>query len=1102
MKHATRFPCARTALSLLLAALWPACAHAIVVGDNFTGGSAQLNWKVFGGACLTAGSGSGSIPACGSTDPSGNAQVGGNNGTMPDSSGNGALRLTNSANKQSGAIVYNSLFPSTSGLQATFTTYSYGGDSGGPARDGADGMSFFLLTAIPNAVGSFGGSLGYSCSNNSGNAPFNGILNGFLGLGMDEYGNFPNASDNTATGTVQTPQNISLRGSGSIAANAPGTVFSNESNPYNIQSACQNAWYNGHSVQDYPFIRISNPTNNPNIVNGVYRLPSSRPMANEASTKRSQAVPISYKLNITPDNLLSLSYSYNNGAYVSVISNFDINTSGTSGTLPTNLTFGFAGSTGGSRNVHEIACFQVQPFTQSSSSSGLNSQPTSLVKTGTQQYVASYHPDNWWGEVASYALLGNPNTGIVTVSSTATWDASCVLTGGNCSATSVNNMTAQASRSILTWNGSQGVPFLWTSLSAAQQSTLNSDSNGQARLSYLRGSRSNEVNSQGVGLFRARNSVLGDIINSSPVWVGAPQNKYPNAWTDKLYPSATMQENTSNAQTYGAYQSTNATRANIIYNGSNDGMLHGYRSGAFDSNGNYTTTPTLNDGGEVIAYMPSAALANTIEYSGSTYEHQYFVDATPAADDLYYSNSWHTWLMGGMGAGGQALYMLDVSNPSNFSESNASSLVISEVSNSTISCVGNNNCGNDLGYTFGTPVITRFHNGSWGAIFGNGYNSSNGHAALFIMLVASDGTRSFYELDTGSGPSNDPSGGGNYNGIYYATAVDLDGDNITDYIYAGDLFGNVWRFDVTSSSPSNWSVSKFGKNSATPLLTTQYTYCTNAQVSAGTCTRALQPITSKLLVSSIPTGNASPRVTVSFGTGQKIPFTAAAADTYASGTQSLYGVWDWDMSGWNTLTGQSAYYAMAAPSGGLTLGPSNLTTQTVTGSYSSTLGSVQGYRSLSSNTVCWQGNSACSPSTANSSYGWKLNLPGSGEQVIYNPVNIFGTFTVNTTIPPNNNPASCTVGSATGFSMSPDLRTGGATATSFYANDSGTFAGINGAVINAVAVNMAGSANVVSYQNNYFAIGSSIGGGPITNPSMINRAPFNLHTRLNWIELR
>ncbi|VEB44053.1 Uncharacterised protein [Chromobacterium violaceum] len=176
--------------------------------------------------------------------------------------------------------------------------------------------------------------------------------------------------------------------------------------------------------------------------------------------------------------------------------------------------------------------------------------------------------------------------------------------------------------------------------------------------------------------------------------------------------------------------------------------------------------------------------------------------------------------------------------------------------------------------------------------------------------------------------------------------------------------------------------------------------------------------------------------------------------------------------------------------------PSNLTAQTVAASYSSTLGSVQGYRALSNNAVCWQGVSGCS------SYGWLLNLPGSNEQVIYNPVSQLGTFTVNTTIPPNSNPSSCTVSSATGFTMSLNPKTGGATLRSYYANDSGNFNGISGSVIDGIAVNMAGSPSVVRFLGNYFAIGSSISGGPVATPPQINPAAFDLHARLNWIELR
>ncbi|WP_368737425.1 PilC/PilY family type IV pilus protein, partial [Parazoarcus communis] len=115
-------------------------------------------------------------------------------------------------------------------------------------------------------------------------------------------------------------------------------------------------------------------------------------------------------------------------------------------------------------------------------------------------------------------------------------------------------------------------------------------------------------------------------------------------------------------------------------------------------------------------------------------------------------------------------------------------------------------------------------------LFGNGLNSSSGGAGLYIMLVASDGTTSFYYLDTGYGPSKDPLKANNKNGIAYVTPADLDGDHITDYVYAGDAFGNVWRFDLTSQNPASWSVS------SAPMFSTP----------------AGQPITSKVAVAAIP----------------------------------------------------------------------------------------------------------------------------------------------------------------------------------------------------------------------------------------------------------
>src|SRR5262249_34638693 len=154
------------------------------------------------------------------------------------------------------------------------------------------------------------------------------------------------------------------------------------------------------------------------------------------------------------------------------------------------------------------------------------------------------------------------------------------------------------------------------------------------------------------------------------------------------------------------------------------------------------------------------------------------------------AGAWHTWLVGGLGAGGAAIYALDITDPSQFSESNAASLVIGEWTSSNISC--SSSCGNNLGLTYGTPQIRRLHDGNWGVIFGNGLKSASGDAGIFVMVInQSNGSQSFYYLSTGTA--------GTGNGIAYATPADFDGDHITDYVYAGDLKGNVWRFDLTST---------------------------------------------------------------------------------------------------------------------------------------------------------------------------------------------------------------------------------------------------------------------------------------------------------------
>jgi type IV pilus assembly protein PilY1 len=1126
----------RAIVSRLAAAAVAAClahaAPAIVIQDDLTGTSSSLDWQAFNGACLTAGDGTGSIPACNSTalanyyanttcpwscsrDP--HPMSGGTTGTIPDAASQGALRLSKWLG-QNGAIVSNFTFPSDQGVNVVFTTVTYQGDSGGPGGDGADGISFYLLdgssgnklgdgSTVPSSsmvtdsngvlrkgpgLGAWGGSLAYSCSNS--NTPYDGVVAGYVGLGMDEYGNFLNSGDNTASGYnngTQTPGRIGLRGAGSVSwawlntnyASLYPSSMSSSQRTSAVDSVCTTGKLsNGTSVMDYPA-----------IPNGYKVLGAGYQIANEAAVKRTDATPITYNLQITQDGRLSLSFSYGGGAYQPVLTNQSITAS--NGPLPTDLRFAFAGSTGGSRNIHEITCFRATPAEQADSSAGINTQQAAQVQTGTQIYLSYFHTNNWWGQLTSQNLVYNSSTGVVSINASVNWDASCVLTGGFCAATNLNG-TAQGSgsRQILTWNGSQGTPFQWGSLTTAQQNALDA---GDAtpynsnRLGFLRGDRGNELTSSGSGTFRARTSVLGDIVHSTPSWVGPPIGPYGTIWTDGLYTTATLAENGVLAQSYPTFKSHNATRLNVVYSGSNDGMLHGFRSGSYDGNatasnplGNYvTSSSTPNDGQEVLAYIPGAVVQSihstttSVDYASPQYSHAFSVDATPGTGDLFYGNAWHTWLVGGQGPGGNAIYALDVTNPSNFSESNASSLVIGEWTPSTISCANVTGCGTSLGNTFGTPVIRRFHNGAWGFVFGNGLNSSSGHAGIYIVTVdPGTAAKSVYFLDTGYGPAQDPTGKSRADGIAFVTAADLDGDHIVDYVYAGDAFGNVWRFDLTANTASSWFVSTYNASKATPLFSTP-----NGQ-----------PITTRVLAVSAPASNGGFRVLVDFGTGQEIPLTVTTATTYASGTQSFYGIWDWDMSHWNAIS-TTDYSTLT---GTRTISTSSLQSQTVT-QLSAGTATTPGTRTVTSNSICWSGTSGCS---SLNQYGWMINLPTSGEQVIYSPIIYNGAFIINTTVPPNNSPFACSLNLPTGWTMALSAASGGSFTNSFFADSNNHFVTVNGSVVSGIALNATGSPAVVTAVGNPYLVNQTSDG--VGSVNQINPPGGTIGSRINWNELR
>jgi type IV pilus assembly protein PilY1 len=870
---------------------------------------------------------------------------------------------------------------------------------------------------------------------------------------------------------------------------------------------------------------LSNVANTAGILDyapipNAYKELTSFQIANESATTRGAATPIFYNLKITQDGLLSFAYSVSGGAYSYVIRNQSITAS--NGPLPTSFRVGFAGSDGSATNVHEILCFKAASANQSGSSATVNEKEAAKVEAGTQAYFAFYDPNDWTGTVTANNLIDT--AGVISVSTTANWDASCLLTGttsgapssgGGCATTNVSGPTSATptptNRIMLTWDtvNNVGIPFEWTNLNSAQQAALDfGDSTvNSSRLNYLRGDRSNEINSQGVGLYRARDTVLGDIVDSSPNWVGPPSLPYTATWRDRLYGTA-MLEN-SGTQNYVQFTAAEQTRLNVVYLGSNDGFLHGFRAGSFDVNGNFvaSSSATPNDGQEVLAYMPGSTLASAalpsatggctndantqtlvqgihgvtpavgatpectepvLDYANSQYGHNFFVDATPGSGDLFYSGQWHTWLVGGLGIGGAAIYALDVTDPSgsNFTEGNASSIVIGEWNSGSINCTNVANCGNNLGNTFGTPQIRRLHNGNWAVIYGNGFGSTSGDAGIFVMSIDStSGTQTFYYLSTNT------AGG---NGIGYVTPADLDGDHITDYVYAGDLMGNVWRFDLTSSNPSNWAAA------AAPLFTTQ----------------SGQPITTQLLVISSNISGGSPRLLIEFGTGQRTQLTNLAPVQYASGVQSLYGIWDWNLSAWNALASGAPYATLAPTATGLaspyTLTYANLQAQTLTVN-SSNDGVVDGTNVA----VCWADTTTC---TTNTEFGWYANLPSSSEQIIFNPVFYQGAFVVNSTVPANNLATSCTSNLDTGYTYVLSVANGGVFSKAFPTfTKNGTL--ITDSIEAGVQTNATGSVYIVTTaEGTSNIVYQTISGTP--GAQQVNIPSNTKAKRLTWIERR
>jgi type IV pilus assembly protein PilY1 len=285
-------------------------------------------------------------------------------------------------------------------------------------------------------------------------------------------------------------------------------------------------------------------------------------------------------------------------------------------------------------------------------------------------------------------------------------------------------------------------------------------------------------------------------------------------------------------------------------------------------------------GKELIAYAPSNLFSNSISagyhrLSDPNFNHNnLYVDGTPTVSDAFFAGtkaatkSWRTVLIGTQGGGGRGLFALDVTNPDStaFREGNAANIVLWEFTN---------NQDSHLGYTYSRPTVALMNNGRWAVITGNGLedtatDGSGGKAQLFIIYLdgGTDGTwtygSDYLRISTGSGsPST-------RNGLFSPGVVDLDSNGTADRIYAGDLNGNLWAFDVSNNTDTKWALA----------FNNQPLFSGNSG----------QAITTKPTVIRHPavTDGSAPNLLVLFGSGRFL----ADDDKTRSDTQSFYGVWD------------------------------------------------------------------------------------------------------------------------------------------------------------------------------------------------------------------
>lgn len=427
------------------------------------------------------------------------------------------------------------------------------------------------------------------------------------------------------------------------------------------------------------------------------------------------------------------------------------------------------------------------------------------LQADTLFYRTQYDPEGWSGVVEAFNVAADGQVG------SSVWSSNTTLT------------PARRASLYQTWRLAAGAaPAGAVSLSASTYSNLGSaqqgeldtaatvagltgPNRGQALLNWARGDTVNHL--------RSRTRLLGDIINSPLIMVD---------------PSAVLAPRTPDYSSYLKTKRSSMMPSLLV--GSNDGFLH---------------VLTAADGSPRLAYLPAAAQAGLGHKARSDYGtdasgHRSGVDGPITLADAQLNGIWSTVAVAGLGAGGRALAAIRLFDASN--------------SNNALGGLWEINATDpgweDLGHSYARPVIARL-NGQWVVIVGNGYGSANGQAVLYVI-----------DLAKGSQLASIPVGDAGDNGLS-SPQVALNASGEVETVYAGDLQGQLWKFDM-SGGAADWSAAFGGE----PLFSAA----------------ADQPITVQPQLVGHPQGGQL----VLFGTG-KFMEQSDIADT---SPQAFYTVWD------------------------------------------------------------------------------------------------------------------------------------------------------------------------------------------------------------------